>query len=56
MSYDSVPGPTCCSKQWIGVHYINPWLMYMLDDLESTKCVSDPEQWPHLEWTQQSTL
>lgn len=42
------PGRECCSKKWIGTHYIDPPALYQLDDLEASNCVSDPDQWPYL--------
>eukprot|EP00039_Didymoeca_costata_P013003 m.191595 g.191595 ORF g.191595 m.191595 type:complete len:561 (+) comp15647_c0_seq4:210-1892(+) len=45
LSIDARAGPTCCSPHWIGVHYVPPHMMYLLDDLEHVRCDTDMKLW-----------
>lgn len=46
---NTTAGPSCCSPQWIGVHYVKPAQMFLLDDYESARCTSNTDEWPHLQ-------
>jgi glycoprotein-N-acetylgalactosamine 3-beta-galactosyltransferase len=50
MSADGRAGPSCCAKHWIGVHYVTPPQMYLLDDFEHCRCHASTVPWPHLQW------
>lgn len=49
ISVASRAGPTCCSKKWIGTHYMSPSELYLLDDYEEIACAADLTRWPHLD-------
>lgn len=53
-SPDARSGPQCCSEHWVGNHYTSPAQMFLVDDVEHSQCVPDPDMFPFLRLKKES--